>query len=172
MDYILMKNFEFSYKGQKYWYSRGIVCAVFLFATDKDDNIYVLANKRGSGVSNTDEWNCPCGHLDFDESCEQCAVRETYEETGIKIDESILRLYDINSKDFESKDQSVGFIYSGFLFGTYIEDMPTSTKNMEVNEVKEVKWINVDDIDEYDWAFNHNERIKQILLKYIHNNEI
>lgn len=166
-----MKNFEFTYKGEKYWYSRGIVCAVFLFATDNEDNLYVLANKRGSGVSNTGEWNCPCGHLDFDESCEECAVRETYEETGIEIDEDLLKLFDINSKDFESKDQTVGFIYYGVIRDKHIDEMITSKANMEENEVREIKWINVDDIDRYVWAFNHDGRIKQI-LKFIEKHEI
>lgn len=165
-----MKNFEFTYKGKKYWYSRGIVCATFLFATDKDDNLYVLANKRGTGVSNTDEWNCPCGHLDFDESCEQCAVRETFEETGVEINEKQLKLFTINSKDFTSKDQSIGFIYYALIQNKHIDELVTTKANMEKNEVKEIKWINVDDIDDYTWAFNHDNRIKQI-LKFIENNE-
>jgi len=34
-------------------------------------------------VIDSDLWNCPCGHLDFDEDCKDCAARETFEETGI-----------------------------------------------------------------------------------------
>jgi len=34
---------------------------------------------------------------------------------------------------------------------------------MEKDEVKEIKWINVDEIDNYKWAFNHEKRIMQIL---------
>lgn len=37
------------------------------------------------------------------------------------------------------------------------------TSNSEEKEVDEVKWICLDDIDKYNWAFNHNELLK--LLK-------
>jgi len=158
-----MKNFPFKYNGETFWYSRGIVCAMFIFATDENGDIHVLANKRGTGVPTPGYWNCPCGHLDFDETCLECAVRETFEETGIKINQNDLMLFDINDRDFESKDQSIGFVYYTLLQGKMIEDMKPSKKNMEKNEVEEVKWINVDDLKDYDWAFNHEKRIEQIL---------
>lgn len=35
-------------------------------------------------------WGLPKGHIEEDETISECAVRETYEETGIRIDESQL----------------------------------------------------------------------------------
>ena len=30
-------------------------------------------------------WCCPCGYLDFDETLEECVIREIKEETGLTI---------------------------------------------------------------------------------------
>lgn len=160
-----MKNFEFKHDGKSYWYSRGIVCISYIFATDKDDNLYVLANKRGSGVSDTNKWNCPCGHLDFDESCKDCAIRETFEETGVDISKCRLQLYTINDKDFDSSDQSISFHYYVNITNKTIDELIPNKSHMETNEVSEAKWINVDEIDNYDWAFNHDNRIKQVIKR-------
>jgi 8-oxo-dGTP diphosphatase len=41
---------------------------------------------RRRGVHGDGTWSTPGGHLDYGESPEQCAVRETLEETGITVD--------------------------------------------------------------------------------------
>lgn len=49
----------------------------------KKDNL-VLLGKRKSKVG-FETWAFPGGKLDINEEIEDCAVRETYEETGLKI---------------------------------------------------------------------------------------
>lgn len=44
----------------------------------------VLLIKR-TGSHGADTWSCPGGHIDFGESIEECALRETKEETGLDI---------------------------------------------------------------------------------------
>jgi len=44
----------------------------------------VLFGKRKSVIGNG-TWCIPGGHLEFKESWEECAIRETMEETGVKI---------------------------------------------------------------------------------------
>jgi hypothetical protein len=38
-----------------------------------------------------------------------------------------------------------------------------SDKNSEPEEVQELKWVNINDLDDYDFAFNHDKVIKQYL---------
>ncbi|MBU0929821.1 MAG: NUDIX domain-containing protein [Nanoarchaeota archaeon] len=47
------------------------------------DNKILFGKRKGSHGSGT--WCPPGGHLEFNESIEECAIREVMEETGIKI---------------------------------------------------------------------------------------
>ena len=153
-----MKNFEFEYKYNKYWYSRSICAVAFLFTTDNTGKWYVLANKRG--LDEKHKWNCPAGYLDFGETIAECAAREVYEETGLKINPDILHLVFINDNPKETR-QNVTFRYVGLL-NEKVEDLSKqlNSSHSEKNEVEEIKFIPVEDIDKYEWAFNHDNLIK------------
>ena len=159
-----MKNFPFQKDGKTYWYSRGICCVSGVFCKDKNGDIYVLANKRGDGSTEEQfKWNMPVGHLDFDETCAECAVREIFEETGIKVKVNHLRLLNINSKP-DRETQNVTFRYIGLLPGT-IDNYQTNLRHMEYREAISAKWINVSDIDNYNWAWNHYDLIHKFYYK-------
>lgn len=49
----------------------------------KRNNKILLMKRTGSHGAGT--WSCPGGHIDFGESIEQTALRETKEEVGVKI---------------------------------------------------------------------------------------
>ncbi len=156
-----MKNFPFQKDGKTYWYSRAIVCLSAIFCEDKNHNTYILANQRGTATNKeVGKWNLPVGYLDFDETTAQCAAREVFEETGLRINYKSLRLKNINSKP-DKYGQDVGFRYYAKLPGN-IEQYALTTKNMEKNEVIVAKWINLKEIDNYEWAWNHRVLIKEI----------
>ena len=81
-----MKNFPIEHEGKIYWISRAIGVAGYIFCYD--DELKILANKRGSGTPDFQGyWNCPCGYLDFDETTAQACSREIKEETGLEVTE-------------------------------------------------------------------------------------
>ena len=84
-------------------------------------------------------WSAPGGHLEFGESPEDCAVRETLEETGISI-ECLRR--GIWTNDFfqeENKHYITLFIHAKCLNN----DEP---KIMEPNKCREWRWCNWDNL--------------------------
>lgn len=64
----------------------------------KDDKILLgkRKNTHGAGL-----WSFPGGHLEFNESIEECAIREVFEETGIVISqlEKVTFINDIFPQD-------------------------------------------------------------------------
>ena len=152
-----MKNFEFEHKGKKYWYSRSIAVVCIVIGHDDYNNKYVLANKRGENTPDWQGfWNLPCGYLDFDETVEQAIQREVYEETGVKINIDNLELFSVNSIPEGKQNVTIRFKTD---IGNISEHVLTD-KNSEFNEVDDIKWINLNDINNYEWAFNHIELIK------------
>lgn len=155
-----MKNFPFEKDGRTFWYSRSIVCLSAIFCEDSDD-IFILANKRGTATpKEVGKWNLPVGFLDFDETCQQCAAREVFEETGLRIKPYELSLYNVNSKP-DDGNQDVSFRYHLKLAGQ-IADFPLSTAHQEKNEVVAARWINIKELNDYEWAWNHLSIIVEI----------
>lgn len=57
----------------------GVGVAVFIWKDGK----FLMAKRHGSHAAGT--WSIPGGHLEMNESWEECAIREVMEETGMKI---------------------------------------------------------------------------------------
>ena len=151
-----MNNFPVIKDGKEYWISRSVAVACFVYKIVNDE-IYVLANKRGSGTPDFQGyWNVPCGYLDYDETLEQAVIREVKEECGITITNPVHFGIDSNPK---SNKQNVTIRYVSF----YDNQEETLKPNCgEENEVEDIKWINIKDVDSYWWAFNHGELIKEL----------
>ena len=166
-----MKNFPVIDKNteREYWISRSIAVVVFVFAKDTFGETYILAEQRGAGTPDPEyvgKYCVPCGYLDYDETIVQAAQRELNEETGLTIPTSDFKLVNINDLPESDKRQNVTFRYivnSNIL----VEDLSKlfTTKNSEKDEVSSIKFIELKDIDNYEWAFNHQKLIKEISLK-------
>jgi 8-oxo-dGTP pyrophosphatase MutT (NUDIX family) len=148
------------------WLSRSCaVCAMVYAYNPINDTYYILANKRGSGALDyKGYWNMPCGYLDYNETAEQAAVRECYEETGIKIDKP-LKFVRYSTDPTENR-QNVVFFFSVCL-GDIRQYQQLSTEHMEENEVEGLQWIPFKDVDKYQWAFDHDEIIKRYFSYYL-----
>lgn len=158
-----MNNFPVQHEGKTYWVSRSVAVACFVFTTI-NDRFHVLANQRGEGAADFHGyWNAPCGYLDFGETTAEAAIRETYEETGVRIRYVDFAGFDDNPK---SEHQNVTFYYLSFIKETTLTNNIFNNRGGEENEVSDVKWIPVDELDNYQWAFGHGSIIKKIAEEY------
>ena len=161
-----MQNFPVDYideqSGEKKtaWISRSVAVSGFIFCKDQKDKWYVLANQRGKGTPDYQGyWNCVCGYLDYDENANQAIKREVSEETGLDLRSSTFIPYFINSNPKENR-QNVTIRFYKILDGDITNWMNFSKDKMEKDEVANIRWIPIDEIEDYKWAFNHNDLIK------------
>jgi len=157
------RNFSYTipdgeHKGRTLWSGRYCCVATVVFKKEGSD-IFVLANQRGSGTPDFQGyWNCPCGFLEGNETGEQGAVREVFEETGVQIHPSILVFHSVQTDPKVSNNGNVTLHYGAIV--DHYSCIPP--EGGEENEVADVRWINVEDIDKYKWAFNHDQLIKNV----------
>ena len=161
-----MKNFPIIDKdtGREYWISRSVAVVVAVF-TKKS----VLVVQRGTGTPDPEfvgKYCMPCGYLDFDETCAQAAQRELMEETGLNFPISDFKLININDDPKGDKRQNLTFRYVVRTSLTEKElELMFTTKNSEKDEVSSIRFIDINNIDMYELAFNHNNLIKELWLK-------
>lgn len=160
-----MKNFPIEDKnGKEWWISRSIAVTGCIF-TIIQGKWCVLANKRGKNTPDFQGyWNMPCGYLDFDETTADAVAREVYEETGVRVPINALEFWKFNDSPTQNR-QNVSFRYYAF-----IDSQPSSAsvsvngdRGGELGEVDAVAWITIENIDLYDWAFGHDDIIKEFV---------
>ena len=147
------------------WFSRSISVVTATFLKD-NGKICVLASKRGKGTPDPEfigAWNLCCGYLDFSETCKDAAIRETREETGIVIPKNNIYFDSINDDPRTDKRQNVTIRYYAVLEGRKESfEALLSHKYNEKDEVDEIKFIELTDVVNYNWAFNHARLIASI----------
>lgn len=170
------------------WLSRA--CAVVVPIVIKhNDNLYVLMGKRGKGCPDeVGRWVLPCGYLNWDETLVQAALREMFEETGFdfisfnkkKGNRVVLenftdgQPYYVNSNvnNASTDKQNISHYFGAYIEmgkdDIYLPDL-TTVYNDGPDEVDELKWVDVDELWEYDIGFNHHKRIEEY-LDYIDKN--
>ena len=161
-----MKNFSIidDRTGREYWISRSVAVVGFIYGYDKDEKEYILAVQRGTGTPDPEfvgKWCLPCGYLDYDETLEEALQREVFEETGVLLDSDSIVLLGVNSDPKSDKRQNVTFRYQAIAKEETLTNISLTAENSEPNEVSDIKWIPYSEINNYEWAFNHKELIKQ-----------
>lgn len=180
-------NFQITDKetGKQYWISRSIVVIPLVFKI-YESSVYTLIEKRGTSVSNTGKWCCPCGYLDWDETFEEACSREVKEETGLDILPRDFIFVGYNSFPSGSDRQNVSMRFVSFVSSNVELDM---SKIETKDEIEDLQWIKVADFgyNNYtylkidcksinksgiNWAFEHNRLIHDILQEYCRNKNI
>lgn len=157
------------------WLSRDVVITSLVFKIGIFGAVYVLANLRGKGCTEfINYWNLPGGFLDFNETGEEAASRETFEETGYLIPKEDFSLIE-TSTDPKINKQHVAFRYLAVIeskdtwnYREY-EDIDKALANLtgEKDEVANISWIHIDSLNNYNWAFNHKEIILKTYKEHI-----
>lgn len=156
-------------KCKSIWISRSVAVATFTFGYDENGNLYVLASQRGKGTPDKEligAWNCQCGYLDYDEDTYTAAIRETFEETGVDLSNSDVKFWKFIDDPHKDERQNIVFRYISVFKDFCIDNITFSTDNMEKDEVSDIKWIDIDSISDYKWAFNHKEIIEEAVNQY------
>jgi 8-oxo-dGTP diphosphatase len=99
-----------------------------------NDGKVLLGCRKGSHGENT--WSFPGGHLEFNETWEQCAIRETQEETDIEIDD--IKLMGVTNDIFTKDEKHYITIFMKANYKT------GELKLMEPEKCLEWKWFEPD----------------------------
>lgn len=116
---------------------------------DKRDRV-LLVKRAGSGT-----WCLPGGAVELGETPAECAVRETAEETGLRITTSEIAVITEKEPQPETPWHIIQHVYLGTVTGGELE--PSET------EVAELRYRDPDDVS--DWFQNHRALTVQALEK-------
>lgn len=139
----------------------GRFCAVsgFIYAI-VNGKYCILANLRGQGTPDYQGcWNAPCGFLECYETSKEGIQREIYEECKFIVRTEDLEVIHVETDPAECNNGNVTVRHKAFL-GKIIPSYLKKADGGEENEVDSVKWIPVDEFDNYKWAFNHAKTTK------------
>lgn len=92
--------------------------------------------KASSLLQGQGTWTMPGGKLDFGETFEEGAKRETMEETGIKLNK--VKVICVNN----DKIETAHFV----TIGLFSDDFTGSPKVMEPDEITEWRWFSLDNL--------------------------
>ena len=160
-------NEELKLKGRTVWLSRSTAIVGIVLGKFRGDT-YVLIEERS--LTMTDQpgrWCLPCGYIDWDENGLQAMIRELYEETSLFIPKYNKFLVNANkcdpfmvNTDVTENRQNV-VLYYGFVFDFNEDGLPLEPLAHVDHEISDVRWVKLNDVNQYNLAFGHDIRIVQ-----------
>ena len=76
-----------------------------------------------------------------------------------------MQLFDVETDPRTCNNGNVTIRYSNLEYCSDLPELKYTNINGEEGEVESVKWINVNDINNYKWAFNHKNLIIDAMWK-------
>lgn len=146
------------------WWNRGVASTLVVFCKNKEGELCVLASERGKDAADFQGYyNCTCGYVDCFETTMEAAIRECKEECGIDIDKKYVQFFNFQDDPYKANKQNITFRYFAFISDKSTDQFVFSKEGNEGDEVGNIAWIRISDIDKYKWAFNHDELIGEML---------
>jgi len=159
------------------WESRSTAVNLVVLMTPIKNmkDIRVLVAQRGPKAADCQGfYNLVAGYLDWDENGTEAAVRECWEETGLNLIELCwsegIQIISNNlnqpwhvKTDPSANRQNISLRY-GLKLLTKGEFPDLNTDNNEVvGEVENPQWMPIEEIPNYQWAFDHD----QVIFDYL-----
>jgi 8-oxo-dGTP pyrophosphatase MutT (NUDIX family) len=171
---------KFNNKPNKHlWVSRAVAVVGIVFAITLDGMKVLIAKRSDKMMDEAGKYGIPCGYLDWNETTFDGMTREVYEETSLYLPDHAYHLVTNNNKiPFTIHDspannrQNVSLLFlSVYNFSPRMDMFPVDIEQYTNEETSEVKWISLTDFylkydHEYEWAFNHNETIKEAVKHF------
>ena len=113
--------------------------AMFI-AVSNEKGEYLLQRRANTGFLDG-YYDLVSGHLEYDESCETCAVRETKEEVDLVVNPADLKLATLFQSDFETGIRYLNYIYT--------TDTYSGTPRIgEPEKIDDMQWFTPDEFPE------------------------
>lgn len=148
---------------RKLFHSRSVTIVVILSCIVNGIKKFAI-EKRGPALDKSGLWCLPCGYLDWNENAAQAVKREVWEEIGLNLDKLTLQnkidqpIY-VNSNPDDKQNVSLRYVVT-IIDNKYPKLI--ANNDCKLDEVTEAKWITIDELNNYEFAFEHNN----LILKY------
>lgn len=143
---------------------------VIIFIINSHDEV-LIQQRSSNKKSDPNKWGLCAGHVDSGEDVFDSALRETYEEVGLKLKKEDLIFID---KELVMKDNNSHFNYMYYC----LCDWDASKFTIQKEELNEVKWMNINELIERlrnhdnDFCLNEDKVDELRLLQMIRYNRI
>ena len=113
-----------------------------------DGNVLLIERDRAPGKGT---WALPGGFVNKNETYEQCAIRELFEETCLKVPEKVLKGSLKRSKIFDNPKRNIGIprITNAFYFEIqpdYVKGYPKLPKIKGSDDASNAKWVSLAEV--------------------------
>ena len=119
----------------------------------------VLLCKRADHETYAGKWFIPSGHIEANETPRDCAYREFYEETNIKIEDEISLVGFITKKDYDGDPKGLIYVY---LYESDKKILPNLEKAKDGHEHSDCGFFTLEYL-----PIGKNEELYKILTKIL-----
>jgi 8-oxo-dGTP pyrophosphatase MutT (NUDIX family) len=164
-------NPEHKVGNKTFWESRSVAVVGVIIAFDGNDH-YVLVEKRSKTMMDEPgKWCLPCGYLDWNETGWEALIREVFEETSLYLPDHTKVIEDNNQEPFfvntdpKENRQNIALSYCTVIF--FKDGLPQEPLKYANSEIEQILWVPIENLDKYEFAFQHNKRVEMALDYFV-----